>query len=237
MLNKSKIVDVETASLKGGICELASVEIGMDGKLKPNSLKVDRVNPECRISFEAVAIHGISQKDVESCPPIADVYKKHQLKGDGYIIAHNAAFDLKMLPQDFVLPNQRVLCTLELARALYPKGVVESHKLGVLFYQFGLNEKFSFEGDFHSAGYDVQVTSAVLEYMLKDKGLDLDTAYALLNQPVELTHCFMKKYRDQGKTWEWVVKNDDSYVRWLLANFNWGDDNQELVQYLKDNVV
>lgn len=238
---KGIIIDTETASLKGGVVELASIEVDSVGKVVQNTLQCDLVNPQCKISFEAMAIHNITQDMVDNADTIEELYEKHQLDGEGYIIAHNAKFDIKMLPESFVKPNQKVLCTLELARELYPKGdgvgCVESHKLGVLFYQFGLDKTFKGNnGEFHSASYDVQVTAEVLAYMLAENNLTLESAYNLINKPIEKTKCFMKKYRETGMTWEEVAKKDKPYVTWLINKFEWGDDNDSLVDYLKLNV-
>jgi exodeoxyribonuclease X len=244
-----RIVDTETASLSGGIVEIASVAINKHGSMV-GLPRVDRVNPECKIGYGAMAIHNITEDMVAKCPTIDKVIKHHKLKkGEEYFIAHNSIFDLKMLGNNYLPEDKKVLCTLKLAQALYRKGnlegKVENHKLGTLYYTFGLNLLDTYEGDFHGAGKDTYVTGLLLEHMLNEFELTLEHAYLISigekKAPVpDVDHsiepCFMKKYRDTGKTWADVINENPSYVKWLLGNFSWGEGSDSLIAYLEANI-
>lgn len=244
-----RIVDTETASLAGGIVEIASVAISKHGSMV-GLPRVDRVNPECKIGYGSMAIHNITDEMVAKCPTIDKVIKHHKLnKDEEYFVAHNSSFDIKMLGNNYLPDNKKVLCTLKLAQALYHKGnsegQVESHKLGVLYYTFGLNLLDNYEGEFHGAGKDTYVTGLLLEHMLNEFELTLEDAYLISigekKAPVpdvdySIQPCFMKKYRDTGKSWAEVIDENPSYVKWLLGNFSWNDGSESLIEYLRGEV-
>lgn len=79
------VLDTETASLQGGVVELAFVEINSD--LEILSEFVSYVNPERAIDPGAQAIHGISAEMVEFSPTLEQVVKN--LPEMAYMVAHN----------------------------------------------------------------------------------------------------------------------------------------------------
>ncbi|WP_277420200.1 exonuclease domain-containing protein, partial [Serratia marcescens] len=87
-----RVIDTETTSFEGGVVEIASVDI-VDGVIcNPIS---DLVRPLEPISFEAMAIHHITEEMVADAPLIDDVIDRY-LGADIYV-AHNAAFDREKL--------------------------------------------------------------------------------------------------------------------------------------------
>ncbi|MNC79210.1 Exodeoxyribonuclease 10 [compost metagenome] len=75
----------------------------------------DFVRPCEPISFEAMAIHHITEEMVADAPPIDAVIDRY-LGADLYV-AHNVAFDREKLPQI----TSPWICTLKLARKLWPE--------------------------------------------------------------------------------------------------------------------
>lgn len=65
------ILDTETASLSGGVVELAYLVI--DAELNVLDEKLFRLNPGRPIEPGAQAIHGISYEEVADCPTLADI--------------------------------------------------------------------------------------------------------------------------------------------------------------------
>ena len=65
------IIDTETASLQGGICEIAWLRC--DEQLNILDQFESRVNPERPIDPGAFKVHGISQEDCEGKPTIAEI--------------------------------------------------------------------------------------------------------------------------------------------------------------------
>jgi exodeoxyribonuclease X len=89
-----RVIDTETTSLEGSVLEIASVDI-VDGVIcNPMS---DFVKPTEAISFEAMAIHHITEDMVADAPLISEVIGRY-LGADAYV-AHNAKFDKSKLPQ------------------------------------------------------------------------------------------------------------------------------------------
>jgi exodeoxyribonuclease X len=89
-----RVIDTETTSLEGSVLEIASVDI-VDGVIcNPMS---DFVKPTEAISFEAMAIHHITEDMVADAPLIGEVIGRY-LGAQAYV-AHNAKFDKSKLPQ------------------------------------------------------------------------------------------------------------------------------------------
>ena len=69
-----RVIDTETTSIEGEVIEIASVDIVNGEICNPIS---DFVRPSEPISFEAMAIHHITEEMVADAPPIADVIDKY----------------------------------------------------------------------------------------------------------------------------------------------------------------
>lgn len=118
--------DVETTGLDPQVEKI--VEIGAAGFDRGGNLGEYQqlIDPGCPIHPDAVAIHGITDEMVASCPPISDVLPDVvEFFGDSVLIAHNAPFDIGFLDAAFTgagiePPKNSVLCTLQLARAVFP---------------------------------------------------------------------------------------------------------------------
>jgi len=118
--------DVETTGLDpqaDRVVEIGAVRFGRDG-LEDEYQRL--VNPECPISQDAAAIHGITADQVASSPPFPAVLPGVlEFFGDSLLIAHNAPFDMGFFDAALARagirpPRNTVLCTLQLARALIP---------------------------------------------------------------------------------------------------------------------
>lgn len=94
------------------------------------------VNPEVTISQEITDITGITNKDVEYAPTIQEViHDLHAFLQHETIVAHNAAFDMKFLLENFkkynIIPERfRVIDTLSLSRKYIH--ATDDHKLPTL---------------------------------------------------------------------------------------------------------
>lgn len=228
---KISIIDCETASMKGNVCEMGlSNFISLrGGKLKLQDCYSDLVNPQQKIDYEAMNVHHITEHMVKGKPFLNEILHKYSLEESDYVVAHNIIYEEAVLPEEYFPQDIKRLCTLKLARKLYPKGVVDSHKLGVLFYTFGLDRDErvkSFEGDFHRANWDAFITGLVLEHMLIQNELTIEEAYQLVQPKVnDITVCNFKKF--DGQKWETLIQQETSYVQWLLANIEWKDSKEK----------
>lgn len=194
------ILDTETASLHGGVCEIAYLEL--DDKLDIVSEFCTRTNPERSIDAGATLVHGISDADVVDCPTLATV-ADFCFDGPIRMMAYNLPFDRRM-----VAPHIKVLegmCIFQLARK-HITGTT-NHKLEVLQKELNLSEQKS-----HSALGDVHTTREVLLHILKLLDTDFKTLWTRAQEP-QLVHK-MPFGKHKGKT---IAGLPADYRKWLLT--------------------
>jgi len=163
------VFDTETTGLdlRGGdrIISLAACRI-LRGRLLAQDSFEQLVNPQRPIPPESTLIHGLSDQDVSSAPPIEVVLPRfRQYVGGGVLVAHNAAFDLLALRlasgdtgPAFEMP---VLDTLLLSRAVDPG--LDGHGLDDLAERFELVFP---PGTRHTALGDARVTAELMLALL-----------------------------------------------------------------------
>jgi DNA polymerase-3 subunit epsilon len=101
------------------------------------------INPERDMPQEAFAVHGLSTDFLKDKPLFATIADELlDFIGDAALVAHNAMFDLSFLNAEFerikrtVIPRDRLVDTLLLARRKYPGG---SNRLDDLCVRFGID--------------------------------------------------------------------------------------------------
>ena len=100
------------------------------------------VKPGIRMPREVIAIHGITDEDVEDAPPFKEVAPALSALASGaYIVAHNAPFDLAFLRAELARaglppPLNPVIDTRLLAKAAFPG--LSSYRLVHLASRFGI---------------------------------------------------------------------------------------------------
>jgi len=229
---RALITDTETASLKGGIVEIAIAQVDADFNVRWEAHSL--IDPEMAISAEASGVHHITDADVQDAPTIDQFMRMHGMPFDAddlVFIAHNAQFDARML-HDWLPPMRYDVCTLKLARMTWPDA--PNHKLQTLRYHLGLDA-----GDAHSAKGDVLATLNLLRRVAEAKGLDMLGLIELCREPLSLdTYISFGKYgplgadrkTDRGTR---LIDLPMSYVRWLLGTDNLDPDlRQSLKQRL-----
>lgn len=199
-----RVIDTETCGLEGGVVEIASVDL-VDGKFV-NAMS-DLVNPGRPIEYEAMAIHHITEQMIEDKPRIAKVIGRYH--GSPYYVAHNAAFDRRMLPE----MHGQWICTVKLARKLYP-GLKYSNQ----YLRYALNLPVTVPDGLypHRALYDCYVTAALLMKIINDSGWTAEEMVALSNEATLLTTLKFGKYR--GQSLERIAREDPGYLTWMLNN-------------------
>jgi DNA polymerase-3 subunit epsilon len=85
------------------------------------------INPECDISDEAVAVHGLTRERLSNEPVFAAIAGEFlDFIGDSKLIIHNADFDVGFLNHELAalgfpaMPPDRATCTVKLARRRFP---------------------------------------------------------------------------------------------------------------------
>jgi DNA polymerase-3 subunit epsilon len=97
-----------------------------------NHIPTDRyfhryINPECDISEEAVAVHGLTRERLSKEPVFAAIAGEFlDFIGNSKLIIHNADFDVGFLNHELAalgfppMPPDRATCTVKLARRRFP---------------------------------------------------------------------------------------------------------------------
>lgn len=201
------IIDTETASLEGGVCDIAIVTINENFEVV-RSLE-SLIDPERPISPTAMGIHHITNEMVAHEPTLSEFMEMHgyPFQRDPLMVAgHNVQFDVRMLRA--VLPERyRKVCTLKLARNLYPE--MENHQLQTIRYTFGLEA-----GPAHRAMGDVITCFSFLRHICRDKGWTLQHLISEASKP--LTAEYKLTF---GKHKGTRIKDlPRSYMAWALGN-------------------
>lgn len=193
------ILDTETASLQGGVCEIAWLVV--DDNLDVKSEFCSLVNPEIAISEGAQAVHGISDADVADKPTLAQIAQEH-LPEPITIVGHNCAFDIRMIKASIQIADS--ICTLALARK-YIKGTT-NHKLETLQAELHFPEQKS-----HSALGDVYTARDLLLHLNSKFDVTLQGALAESKIP-KLVH-LMPFGKHKGRA---LLQIPRDYREWLL---------------------
>ncbi|BET96488.1 exodeoxyribonuclease X [Xenorhabdus sp. TCT-1] len=215
-----RVVDTETCDMDSGIVEIASIDIvdNIINYIEKQSHFVDPLKP---ISIGAMAVHHITDEMVTGFPSITDVIDKY--KGADFLVAHNAAFDSRMMPE----MDAPFLCTLKLARRLWPD--MESHSNQYLRYALKLDVFVPDGLHAHRALYDCIVTAALFKRIKDESGWTDNEMLDISNQP-SLLHRF-KFGKHKGMTFEEVKKDNPSYFAWLLKQPDIDPDIEFTINY------
>lgn len=198
-MNNYLILDTETTGLNGAVCEIAWVTL--DDDLNILDQHCTYVDPGRPIEPGAQAVHGITDDMVRGKPTLEEVATL--LPKDGYMAAHNCAFDLRMIRSAY--EPAATLCTLAMAR-LYVKGTT-NHKLETLQRELQLPVRES-----HSALGDVLTVHDLLGHILPMTGRTLEGLFTLAKAPKLLHVMPFGKYR--GVKFLNVPKD---YRDWLMS--------------------
>jgi DNA polymerase III epsilon subunit-like protein len=192
------ILDTETASLKGGVCELAWLKVDRDLNILEEFVSL--VDPECEIEQGAMQIHGITQEDVYGKPTLSEIAKL--LPESINLIGHNCQFDYRMLKDAIKVDTQ--ICTLKLARTFLK--TVTNHKLETLQKELNLSVQ-----DSHSALGDVKTCRELLLHLMQNFEVSLENLLARQGIPTMLHTMPFGKHKGR------VIANiAPGYRTWLL---------------------
>ncbi|WP_455810364.1 exonuclease domain-containing protein [Clostridium butyricum] len=160
-------IDFETANEKrSSPCSIGIVVV-------KNSEVVEKIHylikpKEMRFMPINIGIHGIRPGMVENEPEFDEIWKR--IKGyfdNGFVIAHNASFDISVLRRTMELYNIepvsfKYICTMKLSKNFYPQ--IENSKLNTV------NRFLGYEFDHHDALADALACSNILINISKELG-------------------------------------------------------------------
>ena len=178
-MSRSILFDTETTGLDplsgDRVIEIAALELHRD--LPTGRHFHALVDPGRDIPEEASRIHGLTRADLLGKPKFADIMDDMlAFFGDAPLVAHNAAFDFGFLNAELAragrpsLPLSRMVCTLTLAKSLFP-GLPNS--LDALCRRFAINLS---ERTSHNALLDCRLLADVYIELTggRQRGLSLE---------------------------------------------------------------
>jgi DNA polymerase III subunit epsilon len=158
------VLDTETTGLDPDsghrLVEIAAIELVNH---LPTGRKFQRyLKPECEMSPEAQAVHGLTLAFLADKPVFAEIVAELlEFVGDSRLIIHNAEFDLKFLNAELkmlgfpALPATRAVDTVQLARRKFPGSPAS---LDALCQRFNINNAHR---TLHGALLDAELLSEV----------------------------------------------------------------------------
>lgn len=207
----------EAQATEIGVCPVAFSEIGV---LNPLAQPIAvRCKPDRPISFGAMSVTGICPEDVENEPSHTDVITNCMPVGAAYIIGHNVDYDIQVAANSGVDTSAyRAICTLAIARALYPDG---EHSLGALLYRFDYNEARRYAQNAHSAAFDVRFCVRLLRLFCRDLGIkDMQTLYEFSEQARIPKVMPMGKFKGSAIAELNKTQPERSYLFWVIGNIS-----------------
>ena len=171
MLNDVRfaLVDLETTGGQAAhdqIMEVAVRLLDFNGGVEQQWQSL--IDPQCSVPPFIENLTGIRQSMLRGQPTFSAIQDTLWRYLDGAVlVAHNARFDAGFLRANFARYGRQysplVLCTLKLARTLYPDW--PKHGLEAICDRIGFYSEVH-----HRAMADVDAMKAFLDYALKDKG-------------------------------------------------------------------
>jgi len=161
------VFDFETTGTSPKVSRVIEIGIVRVKKMEVVETYQSFINPGMRIPSFITQLTGISDDDVRDAPFFDELIDEIvAFFGNSIIVAHNMQFDYSFLKNEFLRADQELitnptLCTLRLARKLYPE--LKSKSLSSLTKHFNLRHK-----NIHRALGDSTVTSKLLIRMLKE---------------------------------------------------------------------
>ncbi len=229
------LFDTETTG--GGendrVCQIALGILKKDGC----DYHIDYCKPPVPISYAAMAVHGITEEDVEDKPPFNETNSGGLLQKlntkNSVLIAHNAKFDIDMVAKEGIEWGGFVIDTYRCAKHLIDS---DSYALQYLRYSLGFyksekdDEALRLKAEFgdmmnpHNALFDIYILKKLFFHLIEITG-DYKKLIELTNTPVLLKEMKFGKYK--GESFETIAKKDPSYLKWLRDNKQDGDQDLE----------
>ena len=166
-------IDFETANYcAAGICAAGAATFE-DGTLTDSKYWLIRP-PKGAGWFhdKLIAVHGITHETVRKCPEFPEIAPEFfaRVAAADIVIAHHASFDMRKLRATakhfrLEIPPFDSLCTLALARAVWPKPLLPNYDLATVAAHIGHQFRH------HHAGEDAEAAGRILLAMMQEKGV------------------------------------------------------------------
>jgi exodeoxyribonuclease X len=188
---------------------------------EPNKFISHRFKPPVSISHSAMAVHHITNEDLEKCPVFkgSETCKLFQENLPSWTCCgHNVDYDLKMLSNEGLPQPKNKIDTIQVCRYLFPD--LEQYSLQFLRYKFELNKKETTEILPHTAESDVKVLQLLFDHLkeelMRTKGSNGDVVKEMIRitkEPLLLTKMPFGKWK--GTLFSEIPH---SYLKWAKDN-------------------
>jgi DNA polymerase-3 subunit epsilon/exodeoxyribonuclease X len=224
-------LDTETTGLDESdkICSIGIItEDEKSVKTYYNLIKSDK-----KITSEASSVHHITNEMIKQSPTfkeseICKILSKYN-STDNTLIAHNIAFDMKMLQREGFIWRGGIIDTLRCTRHLIPE--CDKFSLQYLRYELKLyrDEKSDLDIDIcaHHALSDALHVKLLYNYLLQMSSFN--TLEELSVQDVLISKFSFGKYK--GHFIEEIAISDAGYLRWMLNMSDLDDDLRYSIEY------
>lgn len=162
------VIDTETTGISpkySKLLEISCVKVTNNLKLDDKNHFSTLINPQCKISYSAFKVHGISYEMVKDKPLISDVLPNfNDFIKDTVLVAHNAKFDMGFINNAYnecsIEPSYlAVLDTIKLSKRAFPN--LNSYSLDNMINHLNIN--VSIENSYrHRALFDALHTAKLL---------------------------------------------------------------------------
>lgn len=143
---------------------------------------------------------------------------------DKFVVAHNYFYDMKVLQNHGIIPPNKSICTLRIARKLFNE-VTEIEETNLPYLRFALDLGVPIEMKCHRAGNDSFITAKLLEVfvdLMEQSGiLNADEPYGeqiveWCKEPIIYSRMPFGKHKNELMTdipisyWKWCIQNMDT---------------------------
>jgi exodeoxyribonuclease X len=239
---KIVILDTETTGNKENdrICQLSYLVLNEN--LEIEEIHNELVKPPVPISYEAMAVHHITNEMVENKPSLkhTNAYKrlKELNEANNYIVIHNAKFDLDMLKKEGFNSFFKLIDTFRVLKHLIPEGKFSlqynRYALGLYKKEPQICEKYNIKISAHDALGDVIVLHLLFEYIINTYEKTFDELVNLTKKPVLYEKFYQGKYKFE-KIKEVLIKDPD-YIEYMLSLTDLDADVKYSIEHHLENL-
>lgn len=204
-------LDTETSGVEPnrGVVEVAFVVTDEDFNVLEEVSSL--IDPEQMISPSASGVHGLTNKDVENSPTLAEFFSNAGsecygglIQGPTVVIGHKVAFDTHTIGP-YIEGGFTEVCTLRWSRKLYPDS--DGHQLSTLVFALNLPRS----AGAHRALADVYSSLHLAQHICERTGMNLRGLAEASALPMEVKLVPFGKWRGSP-----FMDVPPSYLEWML---------------------
>jgi len=207
-MTKTLIFDTETTGKNDPILiEAAWIEVLDIPSFQLGASFCERFNPGKPIELGALATHHIYDEELVDCPPASSFALPPNCE---YLIGHNIDYDWNVVNQ----PNLKRICTLALARKVWPN--IDAYSQSALVYYLDRKNAKTILKNAHSAEADVMICASILKQLCTTMKVTSTEQLWTLSEEARIPSV-MPFGKHKG---ELIADVPMDYKRWLLNQDN-----------------